>query len=257
MASLLVRLRAGSVLSQSCLSQLQVTSKHSPSKVIPSYQKLDKYPGYTLPVNTLPESAGIITRLCHKLASNDHDKEIYSGILSTQIKLVKTFSLTTSCIGLACQSLLYSYSANTNLGVMLFSGAFLSFFTFVTPVLIHSISKKYVTKLYYNQVDDKYTAVVYNIFIRPKKIEFRLRDVKVPDIPGMFTTFKAKDHALFVDMEQFRDPTHFEKLMGYADSLRKTNTTNDGSNSKNSVDLSSQDLSIGNSTQKKDNEIKH
>jgi len=213
---------------------------------------MDKYPGATSPVFTQPESAGIITRLCHKLASNDHDKEIYSGILSTQIKLVKTFSLTTSCIGLACQSLLYSYSSHTNLGVMLFSGAFLSFFTFVTPVLIHSISKKYVTKLYYNQVDDKYTAVVYNIFIRPKKIEFRLRDVKVPDIPGMFTTFKAKDHALFVDMEQFRDPTHFEKLMGYADSLRKSHTSYDASNKKTSVDISSEDLGIGSSQQNKD-----
>jgi len=134
---------------------------------------------------------------------------------------------------------------------MLFSGAFLSFFTFVTPVLIHTISKKYVTKLYYNQVEDRYTAIVYNIFIRPKKIEFSLKDVKVPEIPGMFTTFKAKDHALFVDMDQFRDPTHFEKLMGYADSLRNKHI------SQSSAEISSDDLAIGNSTQKKDAETKH
>merc|ERR1719447_2060546 len=163
----------------------------------------------------MPENNGILLRLCHKLANTDHDKEIYSGILSTQIKLVKSFSLTTSFIGMACQPILYSYSSHANLAVMLASGAFLSFFTFVTPILIHSVSKKYVTKLYYNQVEDKYTAVVYNIFVKPKKIEFKVKDVEVPDIPGMFTTFKANSVPLFVESSQFTDLKHYGKIMGY------------------------------------------
>lgn len=216
---LLRQIRHGSRLSQPCLNQLQVSSGHVPilSRVAPTTNILqDKWSGGI----AVPDQTGFVARLCHKLASSDkHEQEIYSGILSTQIKLVKTFSLTTSIIGLSCQTMLYNYAGSTNLGVMIASGAFLSFFTFVTPVLIHSISKKYVTKLYYNQVEDKYTAVVYNIFIRPKKIEFKLRDVKVPDLPGMFTTFKAKGHALFVDMDQFRDPTHFGKIMGYNDDI--------------------------------------
>ena len=54
--------------------------------------------------------------------------------------------------GLAFQPVLYSYSSQGNVAVVVASGAFLSFFTFATPLLIHSISKKYVTKLYYNQV---------------------------------------------------------------------------------------------------------
>ncbi len=68
---------------------------------------------------------------------------------------------------------------------------------------------------YYLEVEDKYTAYVYNIFVRPKKIEFRVSDVKVPDIPGMFTTFKAKDVPLFVEGSQFQDRTHYGKIMGY------------------------------------------
>ena len=38
------------------------------------------------------------------------EKAIYKGILSTQIKLVKTFSLTTSAIGLAFQPVLYYHA---------------------------------------------------------------------------------------------------------------------------------------------------
>ena len=36
----------------------------------------------------------------------EHEQTIYKGILSTQIKLVKTFSLLTSAIGLSCQPIL-------------------------------------------------------------------------------------------------------------------------------------------------------
>jgi len=155
----------------------------------------------------------LLSRLCHN-TSKEADQEIYNGILSTQIKLVKSFSLMTSCIGLAFQPILYTYSS-ANAAVVLGAGVFLSFFTFATPLLIHSISKKYVTKLYYNQVEDKYTAIVYSIFIKPKKIEFKVNDVEVPDIPGMFTTFKAKSVPLFVEGSQFNDITHFGKIMGY------------------------------------------
>merc|ERR1711875_90774 len=124
------------------------------------------------------------SRWCHNKSPEDPEKEIYNGILSTQIKLVKSFSLMTSCIGLAFQPILYTYSS-ANAAVVLGAGAFLSFFTFATPILIHSVSKKYVTKLYYNQVEDKYTAVVYNFFIRPKRIEFKINDIDVPKVgPG-------------------------------------------------------------------------
>lgn len=60
----------------------------------------------TLPVNTvlakdasLPHPlVGALSRFCHNL-SGQEEQEIYSGILSTQIKLVKSFSLGTSMIG--------------------------------------------------------------------------------------------------------------------------------------------------------------
>lgn len=47
------------------------------------------------------------------------------------------------------------------------------------------------------------------------QIEFKIEDVKVPDIPGMFTTFEVKGKALFLDPRLFQDPTHYAKIMGY------------------------------------------
>ena len=102
----------------------------------------------------------------------EHDQTIYQGILSTQIKLVKGFSLTTSFISIACQPvlLMHMQQANTNLAVMAGAGAFLSIFTFATPLLIHHVSKKYVTELNYNKLEDSYTAITYSLFLRKKEV---------------------------------------------------------------------------------------
>jgi hypothetical protein len=55
-------------------------------------------------VDTRPlaaQSSGLLSRLCHQLSPDQEgDREIYRGILSTQIKLVKSFSLCTSLIGI-------------------------------------------------------------------------------------------------------------------------------------------------------------
>lgn len=151
----------------------------------------------------------------------EHETTIYKGILSTQIKLVKSFSLLTSAIGLSCQPMfLYQIQGNSgSLAVAVASGAFLSFFTFATPLLIHWVSKKYVTELLYNKIDDTYTAVTYSLLLRKKKINFKVNDVKIPDIPSMFTTFivgGGKEIPLFVDgVQAFSAPQHYVKLMGY------------------------------------------
>ena len=59
---------------------------------------------------------------------------------------------------------------SANIAVMAGAGAFLSFFTLATPILIHHISKKYVTQLNYNKLEDTYTANTYNFFLRKKEV---------------------------------------------------------------------------------------
>ena len=45
-------------------------------------------------------------------------------------------------------------------------------FTFVTPFLIHFITKKYVTDIMFDPVTKEYTATVYNFFPTKKKVIF-------------------------------------------------------------------------------------
>ncbi len=49
---------------------------------------------------------------------------------------------------------------------------------------------------------------------------------------------QAKGHALFVDMDQFRDPTHFGKIMGYNDDISNQQLNNN----KTIFELSQDDL---------------
>jgi len=157
----------------------------------------------------------------HEFVPEEHDdpeKTIYRGILSAQIKLVKSFSLMTSVIGLGCQPLIYlkvSAAGSASLPFVVAGGAFLSFFTFATPLLIHWVSKKYVTEMLYNRIENTYTAVTYSFLLRKKEITFKASEVNVPDIPGMFTTFKVNGNALFVDADSFSSAVHYGKLMGY------------------------------------------
>ncbi|XP_042239881.1 transmembrane protein 70 homolog, mitochondrial-like, partial [Homarus americanus] len=120
-------------------------------------------------------------------------KEIYHGILSTQIKMVKLFSLSTSFLGLMVQPVLLQKVVGTQMGVILAVGSFIGFFTFVTPLIIHWITKKYVTSLEYDPKRDIYSATTLSFFLRQKKIHFSADDVAVPEVPGMFTTFYVKN----------------------------------------------------------------
>ena len=99
---------------------------------------------------------------------------------------------------------------------------FVGFFTFVTPFLLHIITKRYVTELHYDPLTQEYIATVFNFFLMKQQKRFKVEDVIVPEIPGMFTSFLVKPKgstkkpvALFVEPKSFEDPTHYVKLMGY------------------------------------------
>ncbi|GLV45666.1 uncharacterized protein CBL_02686 [Carabus blaptoides fortunei] len=144
-------------------------------------------------------------------------EQVYYGVLTQQIKAVKLVSFTTSIGGLLAQPILIKQisSMDGSLPVIIGLCSFISFFTFITPVLLHFVCKKYVTCLEYDVTNNKYIATVLSFFCRPQKIQFSVDDVKVPDVPGMFTSFHVNGRPLFVDPGLFTDPTHYGKLMGY------------------------------------------
>ena len=60
--------------------------------------------------------------------------------------------------------------SSPHVGVFLATGAFFSLFTFVVPLLIHWVCRKYVTELVYNSDKGSYTAYTYSLLLRKKKV---------------------------------------------------------------------------------------
>lgn len=98
-------------------------------------------------------------------------QNIYKGMLAPRIRNLKIVSFMTSGIGLCIQPLLLQKAAEVGsslaatIGVCTIAG----FFTFITPVLIHLVTRKYVTSLEYNEKNDEYIATVLSFFLQPKK----------------------------------------------------------------------------------------
>uniref|UniRef100_A0A1B6KJ77 Transmembrane protein 70 n=2 Tax=Graphocephala atropunctata TaxID=36148 RepID=A0A1B6KJ77_9HEMI len=144
-------------------------------------------------------------------------KVIYNGPLASRIRRVKIFSLSTSMMGLIAQPVIIERIMETGVSIvaMIFSGAVIQFFTFVTPVVLHYFTKKYVKAMYFDPETDTYTAVTHTFFATDKLVQFKLDDVTIPDIPRMFTTITVKGNPLFFDVNFFEDVGHYKKIMGF------------------------------------------
>uniref|UniRef100_A0A1I8NYY3 Transmembrane protein 70 homolog, mitochondrial n=1 Tax=Stomoxys calcitrans TaxID=35570 RepID=A0A1I8NYY3_STOCA len=143
-------------------------------------------------------------------------QRVYYGSLAPRMKAVKIFSLSTSLAGLAAQPILMEQGMKLGgTGMAVFLCGFAGIFTFVTPFLLHFITKKYVTEIHYNPQTEEYVATTISIILQKIQTKFRPSDVKVPEVPGMFTSFMVGNKALFVDPALFDDPEHYVRIMGY------------------------------------------
>ncbi|XP_053688685.1 transmembrane protein 70 homolog, mitochondrial [Sabethes cyaneus] len=149
-------------------------------------------------------------------ATGENEKQVYHGVLTPQIRAVKVFSLVTSIGGLVAQPILLEQANKIGGTPMIVAICGIAgFFTFVTPFLLHLITKRYVTDLSYDSTTQEYTAITITFLLQRQQTKFRIKDVVVPEVPGMFTTFMVGDKSLFVDPTLFPDPTHYIKIMGY------------------------------------------
>lgn len=99
------------------------------------------------------------------------DIRVYYGALAPRMKAVKIFSLTTSLAGLAAQPILLEQGLNMGGKPMaVFLCGFAGFFTFVTPLLLHFITKKYVTEIHYNPKSEEYTATTISLLLFKIKV---------------------------------------------------------------------------------------
>ncbi|XP_075561402.1 transmembrane protein 70, mitochondrial [Pelecanus crispus] len=147
----------------------------------------------------------------------EHGRLVYKGNLAKAVLGVRFFSYSTSIFNLFMMPYIM---LKTGIGFesLIIQAAFyglIGFFTFVTPVTLHVLTKGYVIRLYYKDEMDTYTAITYNAILAEKATVFHQKDVKIPDITKMFTTFYAKTKSMLVNPTLFPNPQDFNHLMGY------------------------------------------
>ncbi|KAI4887539.1 hypothetical protein NFI96_017113 [Prochilodus magdalenae] len=142
---------------------------------------------------------------------------IYSGNLGKAVLGVKFFSYSTSMFSLCVMPYILTKTGigADSLAMKVAFCGFIGFFTFLTPVLLHVITKGYVVRLYHNRDTDMYTAITYSALLVEKKTVFHQSDVKIPDVSKMFTSFYAKKRSMLVNPMLFALPHDYNHLMGY------------------------------------------
>ncbi|XP_061111658.1 transmembrane protein 70, mitochondrial isoform X2 [Conger conger] len=155
---------------------------------------------------------------CSSSSSNSEEGTlIYSGSLAKAVLGVKLFSYSTSIFSMCVmpQVLLKTGFGVQSLALQVAVCGTIGLFTFITPVLLHLLSKGYVVRLYHNHEMDTYTAVTYNALLAEKKTVFHQSQVSVPGVSKMFTTFYANRRSMLVNPELFALPHDYNHLMGY------------------------------------------
>lgn len=157
------------------------------------------------------------TRVISTAPPSEHGNLIYTGSLGLAVRGVKMFSYSTSAASLF---LVPQILLKTGLGVQSFAlqAAFcgvIGFFTFLTPILLHIITKGYIIRLYHNPDKDVYTAVTYSVLLTEKKSVFHQSQVRIPAVSKMFTTFYAGQVGFLVNPDIFSVPHDYNHLMGY------------------------------------------
>lgn len=150
--------------------------------------------------------------------SNEDINLVYSGNLYKQVKMIKWFSLSTTAVGLSIQPFIWNAMNNSTS----FSSSFMLGFAattaaavVMTPLVLNLVTKRYVTRLYFEPNDKKFELHSLNFFNRPKTTEFTAGDVKIPTVTGPFTSFTVFGRPFFVDPLAFKDLSVYEHLMGF------------------------------------------
>jgi len=101
-------------------------------------------------------------------------KNIYKGMLAPRIRNLKIVSFMTSGVGLCIQPMVIQKAAEVGsslaatIGVCTIAG----FFTFITPLLIHLVTRKYVTSIEYNEKKRRVLCYINFILLKTQKGAF-------------------------------------------------------------------------------------
>ncbi|XP_015785234.1 transmembrane protein 70 homolog, mitochondrial [Tetranychus urticae] len=138
---------------------------------------------------------------------------IYEGPLVSKIKSIKLLSLSTSIAGFAAQMYIYRKSSQegskiSKLTLVISSTMVLAFS--LTPLLLNSITKRYVYQLYFNSSSKSFTAYTLNFLNQPVKTQFTKSTLELAPVASPFTTILVNKKPLFVDLKEIKDPEALE-----------------------------------------------
>lgn len=145
------------------------------------------------------------------------DAEICYYLVFSLSPGVKFFSYSTSIFSICVMPkiLLQTGIGVQNLALQVAFCSFVGLFTFMTPLLLHLLTKGYIVRLYHNHETDTYTAVTYSALLAEKKTVFHQSEISVPDVSRMFTSFYANRRSMLVNPMLFDLPHDYNHLMGY------------------------------------------
>ncbi|ELU02689.1 hypothetical protein CAPTEDRAFT_174427 [Capitella teleta] len=145
----------------------------------------------------------------------DRGTLVYAGTLSRMVKAAKIFSLGSSMVALGLQPFIVAQLDSLPRVLQFAVSGGVSFFILVTPVLLHFLTKRYVTSIYFNRDEEEFTAATYTVVLREKLHKFSVKDIEVPSSPMLLTTVTVKGTPLFFDPSYFIDQDAYNKLMKY------------------------------------------
>lgn len=170
-------------------------------------------------VNNNIKTLGSILHTKH--FSTENDKEhIYKGALTNRIRNLKIFSYTTSFISICLQPVIYMKAIeDDNLTTLTIMLAFMNLTAIGSPLVVHWLTRRYVTDMYYYPKQDIYVAEVYNMFLKKKQIMFNSDETDIPETNAILKSCTIHGHPLLFAETEFTDRKHYNILMGYNDPI--------------------------------------
>lgn len=165
-------------------------SRKAPANV--SYSTIATNYGYALsprrvptlikyPVDTLKfySNVAVTKPTEQKKTANDETgaEIIYTGKFKSRVLRVKLFSFSTSIMGVSATPILLQKSSELGgTALATVAGFMCAVFTFLTPMLLHFITKKYVIQITHNPATDEYVATTISFFLMKNEVWGRLGD---------------------------------------------------------------------------------
>ncbi len=151
--------------------------------------------------------------------NESEERLIYSAPQSMvkMIKIIKTFSISTTLIAGGVQPFIYQQILSSSSPFAIGFASVTSLGVVMSPLILNWFTKRYVTQLYYDFETQLFKAWVLNLFNRKVSITYKADEVLVPEILGIFTTYTvgAKKKPLFVDPNFVIDFNTYKMMLGY------------------------------------------